>query len=119
MIYRSQQASLAALEVLAHVSSSTLPPDLKMLTLTIADDASMEVIESAQLLDGWRKYPAPIKHAELGTKWVLSQKSLSLKVPSSLIETENNILINPLHPEMDKVKITSISNFNFDDRLIK
>ncbi len=119
LVYTSQQASLAALEVLAHVSSPTLPSGLKLVTIVVPDNVSQEVIEVSQLPSGWRNYPAPNLLAEIGTKWILSQKSLLLKVPSVLIETEKNILINPLHQEINKVKIVLVSDFNFDGRLIK
>ena len=92
MVYASQYASLAALEVLVHVSSSTLPPDLMLVTITLPDNASLDVIDKAQLASGY----------SLG-----------------MIETEYNILINSRHPEMENVKIVSVSSFNIGDRLIK
>jgi RES domain-containing protein len=42
-----------------------------------------------------------------------------LKVPSAIIPEESNVLINPLHPDIKKVKIASASAFQFDARLFK
>jgi RES domain-containing protein len=40
-----------------------------------------------------------------------------LKVPSAIIEAENNFIINPAHPDIEKIKILNAENFTFDKRL--
>jgi RES domain-containing protein len=41
-----------------------------------------------------------------------------LEVPSALIETESNYLINPLHPNFGSLTIEDMEPFVFDHRLI-
>lgn len=119
LVYTSKNASLAVLEVLAHVSSISFPLDYMLVTLSIPDNASIEVLNTAQLPSNWRTYPAPQALAELGTEWLHSKRSLLLEVPSALVETEKNLLINPYHPEMETVKVKEQICFNFDERLVK
>ena len=55
----------------------------------------------------------------IGDSFLMAKKSLLLKVPSAIIPEEHNVLINPLHPDMKKVKIIKASLFQFDSRLFK
>jgi RES domain-containing protein len=40
-----------------------------------------------------------------------------LKVPSAIIDLEYNYLLNPAHPDFEKIKIRSVNKFTFDPRL--
>jgi len=119
LVYTSKNASLAALEVLAHVSSASFPVDYMLVTITVPDNASIEVLNLNELPSNWRTYPGPQALAELGMEWLLSKRSLLLEVPSALVETEKNLLINPYHPEMGTVMVKEQKRFNFDERLAK
>lgn len=117
ILYSSENISLAVLETLVHVDIDNLPDDLTLVTLTFPDGASSLKMDLKDLPDNWRAYPAPNKLAEIGSDWVDKANSLILKVPSVVIPGEQNILINPNHPEFKKVKIEEIADFKFDDRL--
>ncbi|MEX0720738.1 MAG: RES family NAD+ phosphorylase [Balneolaceae bacterium] len=117
VIYTSGHESLAALEVLTHTSIADIPKDLEMLVLFVPDDIRCEEVSAEDLPENWRVYPAPQHLAEIGIKWALYKNSLLLKVPSVIIPTEFNYLINPIHPDFSKVSIKEIRAFSFDDRL--
>jgi hypothetical protein len=53
----------------------------------------------------------------MGDEFLTSKQSLVLKVPSAIIETENNFIVNPAHPDLTKIKILKSENFMFDKRL--
>jgi RES domain-containing protein len=57
--------------------------------------------------------------ADLGTRWAKSKKSLLLRLPSAVVEQEYNILINPLHSEMQQVVLQRVDAFEFDRRLVR
>lgn len=117
VLYTSQSESLAALETLAHAPVSAIPGDLNLLILSVLDDIEPDIIQKEVLPENWRNYPAPNKLAEIGTEWINSASNLMFKVPSVLVQTEWNILINPAHPEMEKIEIKEIRPFTFDTRL--
>lgn len=114
-IYTSEHLSLAALEILANTPVYTLPSDLKTLILQIPETSITEV-ELNGLPADWHGYPAPDSLKENGTRWLLEGDTLVLKVPSAIIESEFNFIINPLHQLMQKVKIIAIRDFKFDGR---
>lgn len=117
MLYTSEHESLAALEVLAHISLDSAPEDLALVTIHIPGSVKSQSIRPDRLPDHWRLHPAPEELAEIGTQWIQSQDTLLLKVPSVIIPTEWNILINPAHRDFDTIEIREISPFHFDDRL--
>jgi len=53
----------------------------------------------------------------MGDEFIKSASHLLLKVPSAVVEKENNFIINPGHADFKKVKIVSIKKFEFDKRL--
>lgn len=119
VIYASQSRSLATVEYLVHVPRPFAPADLSIVTLNIPDDVVPEEIQSSSLPKGWRRYPAPTRLADLGTAWALSKRSLLLRVPSAVVESEQNLIINPDHPEISRVVIDRVEKFHFDDRLAR
>jgi RES domain-containing protein len=73
--------------------------------------------DGAQLPADWRDYPAPAWEAQLGDSWVREGALLWLSVPSAIVPEEYNVLINPAHPAMREVRVTSTRPFRFDQRL--
>lgn len=118
VLYTSENISLAAMEVLVNTPMASMPDDLQLLRLTVPNKIQPDHIDKDKLPENWRTWPAPVYLAKQGTEWIESQSNLLLKVPSSVIPMEWNILINPGHPEFHKVKKREISEFRFDKRFI-
>ncbi len=119
LIYTAENRSLATVEYLVHVPLSILPRNLRLAVIEIPDSAVPEQIAMKKLPRDWRDYPGPAALADLGSAWALSRRSLLLRVPSVVVANEFNILINPLHPESNKISITRIEEYALDKRLIK
>jgi RES domain-containing protein len=118
IVYTASSAALAALEVLVHVDPLTAPADLRLLAIELPDDLSIEVIEPITLPVGWHSVPAPTALQSLGSSWLTSGRKAALNVPSSVINVERNVLLNPRHSEMQRVRILSDESFSFDTRLL-
>ena len=118
VIYTSETRALATVELLVHVSLSNAPRGLMIATIEIPDGIAPEDVPRGSLPRGWRDYPAPREVADLGTRWVKSGKSLLLRVPSAVVEQEYNVLINPLHSDMERVLLLRVEAFEFDKRLV-
>ncbi|MDX1642686.1 MAG: RES family NAD+ phosphorylase [Balneolaceae bacterium] len=119
VLYTSETESLAALETLVHASVATMPNDLILLVLSVPDNIKPDKIDVDQLHSGWRNYPAPNQLAAMGNTWIDSDSSLLLKVPSVLVQSEMNILINPNHSDADKLSIEDVRPFTFDTRFFQ
>jgi RES domain-containing protein len=61
--------------------------------------------------------PARLSAAWVGDQWVRGNSSALLEVPSAVIYTEKNFLLNPVHPDFKKVKIGKPKPFGFDPRV--
>lgn len=104
VVYASESRALAALECLVHVPMSTIPRDLEMMTWVIPKRIIPENIDPADLPPKWRKYPPPQCLATLGSNRVHSNRSLLLRVPSAVVENEFNVLINPEHEDLKRIR---------------
>ena len=96
MIYASEHYSTAMLEKLVH-GSGFLPPNQHYIEITIPNGVSYEVLNTARL-PGWDD-PAAGASRLFGDLWRQSGRSAVLIVPSIVARIENNILINPDHPD--------------------
>ena len=65
---------------------------------------------------GWNAYPVPISITRLGDRWLTDGKILLLKVPSVIVPSEYNVIINPAHPDFNKIKITATEKLAIDKR---
>lgn len=116
VVYVAGSAALATLEILVHVSE---PDDLYRTPFVLipVDFAADLVTEPPALPPGWHEDPPPVAAAAIGDQWVESQTSLLLKVPSAVIHSEFNYLINPAHPRFGELIIGPAEPFQFDSRL--
>lgn len=90
-----------------------------MIQIEVSDNASSQMLEANQLSENWNTYPAPDILRKIGNAWLLSKSSLLLYVPSVIDPLAQNVLINPLHSEINLLKIAVVKPFTFDNRLIK
>lgn len=116
--YCSSTLALATLEVLAHLEST--PPLEAYVEMSVDfSEESVLSLDEAALPKAWRDYPAPATCATIGDMWIRSRASLALRVPSVIIASEYNYLLNPLHPDFSTVHIGSPTPFHFDPRLLR
>ena len=118
VVYVAESQSLAALEMLAHLGSGDL------LRYYVAIPVSFEPrlvvdVDVSTLPKNWKTYPAPRSLRAIGDAWVASGKSAVLRVPSVLVPSESNFLLNPRHPEYINLVIGEPLRFSFDPRLFR
>lgn len=118
MVYTASTLSLAALETLVHFAVDTAPLDYVALTIRVPSDAVERAAEE-ELPPDWNMTPAPAACQEFGARWARKCESLGLAVPSAVVPSEQNVLLNPLHPDFDKVVLEKEEPFLFDSRLLR
>lgn len=117
MVYTSENLALAALEILTHLGKSSLLTSYSRCAVHF-DESLITSLDRSLLPANWRAYPAPPELQLLGDTWATSMTSVVLEVPSVVIETESNYLINPLHPDFSTLVIDQPEPFDFDSRLM-
>lgn len=119
MVYASSSRALATLEYVVHVDPALVPLTVRVVTLEIPDGADGEEIAASDLPSTWRRYPAPAGLADIGTRWLRDCRTLTLRVPSAVVPEEWNILLNPLHPEMKRVRVSNVTPYRLDQRMLR
>lgn len=117
VVYTSQSLSLAVLEYLVNLPINDLPDDLASVQIEIPDDLPRTEITIKALPDDWRTYPSVEELKDIGTDWARQAATPILVVPSVVIPSELNYLVNPTHPLSDAIKIVSVDAFALDTRL--
>ncbi len=116
VVYTSATLSLAALETLVHLSP---PVTFKVVAIPVEfGEALVEAVPPAGLPADWAEEPPPPSSMEIGDLWVREARSAVLEVPSVVIPTEANFLLNPAHADFKRVKIGKPVPFSFDGRLL-
>ncbi len=110
-VYASQSLSLAVLESLVHFDFDELPDNLVWLEIEIPD--SIEVMEYK------REQPSERTSRQDGDKWLSSLKTACLVVPSVVIPIEKNVILNPGHSDMSRIKVRTCEDFQLDPRFVK
>jgi RES domain-containing protein len=118
VIYSSANKALACFENLVHTNAETLGNDLYMcMEIFIPEAIGLTVITLKDLPENFTDEKQIITTQLIGSNWYTANKNLLLEVPSGIIPSENNFIINTLHDDFKKVKITGTEPFNFDRRL--
>lgn len=120
VVYCSSSLSLATLEYFIHVDPINAPagPHVSF-RVTVPDDVAIERLEQTRLPRDWRDYPAPASLGAFGAEWAKSLRTAVLLVPSAVTPIEDNVLLNPRHPDMVKVKRSKPQPFAFDPRMFR
>ncbi len=117
VLYTGENKEIALLETIVH-TPPMLIPKLDILILEIPDDSISEITID-QLPANWKLYPAPTILSEMGERWIKEGSTLALKVPSCIIHSAHNYILNCKHHDYAKVKWIERKDFEFDTRLKK
>ncbi len=119
MVYAAGSLSLSALELFVHLQNDGMGIRLVYFKVDIPGKIKIVEIGTGAVPKDWRNCPAPESTQVIGTNWVNRKDSLILKVPSVIIPSEHDYLINPLHPDFSSLKIPDPIAFFFDPRMWK
>ena len=117
VIYVSEHESLAALELVVHLTP--IPPDDRYLSFRLEwEDKLTDHFPVKNLPTHWNAEPPGSKTMQIGDEWVRAGKYVALAVPSVLSASDLNFLLNPKHPDFKKIKISQPVEYRFDARLL-
>lgn len=118
VLYTSENISLALLENMIYRVGTGFNDDFKIMLIEILNE-KFEEIDVKKLPKNWRKMDSYPELQEKGDNWYDQQKSLLLKVPSSVLPQNFNMVINTTHPDFKNVKIIDVLDYEPDERFEK
>jgi RES domain-containing protein len=118
MVYTSATIALASLQVLVHLEDSSVLPYYSVLPVEF-DESLMRWLDVTTLPANWLDPMTPIALQQIGDAWAKARESVVLRVPSVIVSSEDNYLLNPAHPDFTLLKFGPAQPFDFDSRLLK
>lgn len=118
-VFTSATLSLAALERFVHADPDLEPPDLVAIPVDIPPNLEIQSVDARALPSEWRQFPPPPILTTFGERWLTSGSSVALSVPSVVIPDERNYILNPRHPDFERLAIGRRRPFSFDPRMWK
>lgn len=116
-LYTGTTVEICALEALVHLSAVN-PKGYVLVSVQIPTGKGMVYTpKETSLPHNWNALPVGELSQKFGNHWLSSNRSLAMVVPSAVIPEARNVIINPAHPEVKKIKLEVIRDFAFDIRL--
>ncbi len=117
--YTARHVSLAMVEYFVHLAVDDPPPDLVLVTAEIPDEVPRTRIEDRQLPANWRCTPSVPELSAIGDHFALEGKFAILVVPSAVVPSECNWLINPQHEMSKTIRVSAAEEFVYDARFFR
>ena len=115
VVYAAESAAVALLEVMVHLERPRL---LVMEWAVVPCRFEDALVERQDVLpDDWRAFPWPASTQQIGQAWFGEARSPVLDVPSAVMPSARNYLLNPDHPRFNEVEIGEPEPFEIDPRL--
>jgi RES domain-containing protein len=118
VVYVSEHLAMAAMEKLVHLRPR-IGSKIAYISFRIDFlDVPVERLSLSKLPSTWDAKPLGTDTQRLGAEWFASKRTAILQVPSAIIPTEWNFVLNPTHPDFPRIKIAAPTPFAFDPRLL-
>ena len=117
VVYCTLNPATALLETLVHIEidSEDRPEHFQVLRIEGPESLSIEKVEVDSLSANWAEDLNATQ--AIGDRWLSEKRSLLLQVPSVFVPETWNVLVNPLHVEINHLKIIAMYEHPFDSRL--
>ncbi|MCM4158244.1 RES family NAD+ phosphorylase [Gramella sp. AN32] len=117
-VYCSENISLALLEYYIHSENiAYLPKKILIAKIEFPDEFVIEQLK--ELPERWNQYPYSSKTTEIFTDLAKDRNVFALRVPSTIVGLESNIILNPLYKEFGKIEVIEFIELPIDERLKK
>jgi RES domain-containing protein len=116
VVYTAQSLALATVELLAHISAKQARR-IAFASVEIDVPEPMAIAELDPLPPDWQAVPAPPSTIAAGDAWLATGRQAILRVPSVIVPSEYNYLLNPQHADFAAIALVRTAPFTFDVRL--
>lgn len=118
VVYTSDSLALALLEVAVHVPSYVQLYGRVYVPVRFDDDL-IEILRMEDLPPDWRTAPPSRSTQGIGDDWVRKQRTAVLRVPSVIVPSAYNYILNPAHPDFTRIDVGAPETLPVDPRLVK
>lgn len=110
LIYAASSRALDCLGTVVHLNAGGLPFNRYLVEVVVPDDlwAAAEIADPTTLAFEWDAEPAGHVSIGYGSRWVSDRPSALLLVPPAIVPEEQNILINPAHPDAGRISARKV-----------
>lgn len=118
VIYAAETFAGAVLEVLVHANLGRVPRTHALVEITIPDTIVTEIVAPDELPD-WDASDQSVSRA-YGDEWLEERRTAVLLVPSLVTRGhEQNVLLNPKHPDFKHITSSNPQDVVWDERLFR
>ena len=119
-VYTSSSVALATLEILVHMGLVNKPVVVNSYVIYRVDVPESLVLEidPKALPTNWAAPIAPAQLSVIGDAWLDAREKPVLRVPSAVVLSESNFILNPEHPRFSRLRIGPEQPYAFDSRLL-
>lgn len=121
MLYCGTTLALSYLEMLVHINlAGPMPRNRYRIEISFPPavwNKRRIARNDADFPTDWDAHPSGKGSADYGAKWVRAAREAVLVVPSVIIPQEENVLINPRHPDFVGVRAINQGRAEYDHRL--
>ena len=114
MVYTASVAAQAMLEMLVHADATLVSLSYVLIPVRF-DDALLTRVDPATLPSTWATHERVTR--KVGDGWIAAAASAVLAVPSAILNTDDNYLLNPAHPDFPKLEIGKPEDLAIDERI--
>lgn len=118
IVYLAESPAGALVEALVHLEleKDELPRAYTLLRVQAPSDLPIEELRIPSG-EGWKTNHALSR--SLGDEWLARKVAALARVPSAILPNTYNYLLNPIHPDAERIKVAEVTRAEFDLRLSK
>jgi RES domain-containing protein len=118
MVYVAGSIALASIEMMVNLPGPRLLEDYFRIPVHLPPKLIID-LPLDKLPGDWNSRPVSPAIRGIGDRWIKEKKSVVLKVPSVVVPEEHNNLLNPKHPDFEKITIGTPVKYRIDPRLAR
>src|SRR5581483_9628511 len=114
IVYFAETPAGALVEALVHLEldPAHLPKSYRLLKAEARDRVPTKVVMPADLAGNWiRDY---LTTRNVGDEWLASRTTALLRVPSAIVPETFNVLLNPEHSDVKKIRVLWHDEYPWD-----
>ena len=115
VVYLAENPAGALLETCVHTSANDVPPHYTLLEIAVDETIAIETFDPSVLPRDWTQRVEITR--ELGSTWLREATAALLRVPSAIVTSTFNMILNPLHSDAGRLRIQSAVRYPFDTRI--